>query len=296
MSSDQITPQADDYKALKDDYEQLKQDYDQLNEMFENMGQGYEEALNLYDQAMESSRMKTDFIQQISHEIRTPLNILSGFAQVLTSGIELDEATRNEVTQGIADNTQRITSLVNKMLELAEAGSEAEIERTDNVPAIQIAAQAAEDSLITQASHLDFNIKMDTETETAMVVTNLQCATRALVLLLDNAMKFTHPAEAAGGSNAVTQKEKVTLNVECQDQKMVYTVEDTGIGVPPEEAEHVFDEFVQLDEYYDGTGIGLTVARSLARRMGGDIYLDTTYPEAGSEPTHGARFVFTLPM
>lgn len=65
-------------------------------------------------------------------------------------------------------------------------------------------------------------------------------------------------------------------------------VEDNGIGVPLEEAEHIFDEFVQLDEYYEGTGIGLTVARSLARRMNGDITLDTTY-------TPGARFVFSLP-
>ena len=69
---------------------------------------------------------------------------------------------------------------------------------------------------------------------------------------------------------------------------MLFIVEDTGIGVPVSEAEHIFEEFVQLDEYYDGTGIGLTVARSLARRMGGDIRLDTTY-------TSGARFVMHLP-
>ena len=59
--------------------------------------------------------------------------------------------------------------------------------------------------------------------------------------------------------------------------------------MPLSEAEHVFDEFVQLDEYYEGTGIGLTVARSLARRLGGDVVLDTTY-------TSGARFVMTLPL
>ena len=89
------------YKHLQEQHRQLQEDYDQLNTLFENMGQGYEEALNLYDQAVESSRMKTDFIQNISHEIRTPLNILSGFAQVLTSGMELDEATRQNVTKGI---------------------------------------------------------------------------------------------------------------------------------------------------------------------------------------------------
>ena len=94
-----------EYQRVVEELKQLQEDYDQLNMMFENMGQGYEEALMLYDRAVESSRMKSDFIQQISHEIRTPLNILSGFTQILTTpGMELDEATKREVTQGITDN------------------------------------------------------------------------------------------------------------------------------------------------------------------------------------------------
>ena len=277
------------YKRLQEEHRQLQEDYAHLSTMFENMGRGYEEALNLYDQAMESSRMKTDFIQQISHEIRTPLNILSGFTQVLTSGMELDEATQQEVTKGIVDNTQRITSLVNKMLELAESGSDTPLERNDQALAIQIAAQAAEDSGITQATHLDFDLDIAPEAETVMLTTALAPATRVLVLLLDNAMKFTHPAEAAGGVNAVKEKSRAVLRVTVDDGMVVFTVEDTGIGVPPEEAEHIFEEFVQLDKYYDGTGIGLTVARSLAQRLGGDISLDTSY-------SPGARFVYSLPL
>ena len=277
------------YKRLQEEHRQLQEDYAHLSTMFENMGRGYEEALNLYDQAMESSRMKTDFIQQISHEIRTPLNILSGFTQVLTSGMELDEATQQEVTKGIVDNTQRITSLVNKMLELAESGSDTPLERNDQALAIQIAAQAAEDSGITQATHLDFDLDIAPEAETVMLTTALAPATRVLVLLLDNAMKFTHPAEAAGGVNAVKEKSRAVLRVTVDDGMVVFTVEDTGIGVPPEEAGHIFEEFVQLDKYYDGTGIGLTVARSLAQRLGGDISLDTSY-------SPGARFVYSLPL
>ena len=277
------------YNRLQEEYRQLQEDYAHLSTMFENMGRGYEEALNLYDQAMESSRMKTDFIQQISHEIRTPLNILSGFTQVLTSGMELDEATQQEVTKGIVDNTERITSLVNKMLELAESGSDTPLERNDQALAIQIAAQAAEDSGITQATHLDFDLDIAPEAETVMLTTALAPATRVLVLLLDNAMKFTHPAEAAGGVDAVKEKAHAVLRVSVDDGMVVFTVEDTGIGVPPEESEHIFEEFVQLDKYYDGTGIGLTVARSLAQRLGGDISLDTSY-------SPGARFVYTLPL
>lgn len=277
------------YNRLQEEHRQLQEDYAHLSTMFENMGRGYEEALNLYDQAMESSRMKTDFIQQISHEIRTPLNILSGFTQVLTSGMELDEATQQEVTKGIVDNTERITSLVNKMLELAEAGSDNPLERNDQVLAIQIAAQAAEDSGISQATHLDFDLDITPEAETVMLTTALVPATRVLTLLLDNAMKFTHPAEAAGGVSAVKEKAHAVLRVSVDDGMVAFTVEDTGIGVPPEESEHIFEEFVQLDKYYDGTGIGLTVARSLAHRLGGDVRLDTDY-------SSGARFVYSLPL
>jgi signal transduction histidine kinase len=117
-----------------------------------------------------------------------------------------------------------------------------------------------------------------------MLHTNLAQATRALVLLLDNAMKFISEP------NAPASEGTVCLKIAMLDEEHVcFNVEDTGIGVPVKEAEHIFEEFVQLDDYYDGTGIGLTVARSIARRLGGDITLDTTY-------TPGARFIFTLPL
>lgn len=77
------------------------------------------------------------------------------------------------------------------------------------------------------------------------------------------------------------------LRLAKENDRILFIVEDTGIGIPAEESEHIFDEFVQLNEYYDGTGIGLTVARSLARRLGGDVVLDTSY-------TAGARFVFKV--
>ena len=115
------------------------------------------------------------------------------------------------------------------------------------------------------------------EAETVMLHTDQHYAIRALTLLLDNARKFT-------------KEGKVLLSVDTQPQRSVrFIVEDTGIGVPHDEAQHIFEEFVQLDENYDGTGIGLTVARSIARRLDGDIILDTSY-------TKGARFIMTLPL
>lgn len=234
--------------------------------------------------AEESSMMKTNFIQQISHEIRTPLNILSGFTQIITTpGMELDEATRDDINRQINENTNRITGLVNKMLELSDTTSKAIIEKNDDVPAIQIAAQAAEDSGINDAPNVTFDLQIAPEAEATILHTNLAHATRALVLLLDNAVKFI------SAPNAPASEGTVRLIVSQTDSQVFFAIEDTGIGVPQEEAEHIFEEFVQLDDYYDGTGIGLTVARSIARRLGGDITLDTTY-------SPGARFVLMLPL
>lgn len=227
--------------------------------------------------AEESSKMKTEFIQQISHEIRTPLNILSGFTQIITTpDMELDNATKTEINEKIAENTERITGLVNKMLELSDASSQTVIERADSVPAIQIAAQAAEDSGISMLQQPQFDLRIAEEAETAMLTTNLQQATRALTLLLDNAQKYT-------------KEGRICLSVKQDEGKILFIVEDTGIGIPVEEAEHIFEEFVQLNNNNEGTGIGLTVARSICRRLEGDVILDTSY-------TGGARFVMTLPV
>ena len=240
------------------------------------------------ERAEESSKMKTNFIRQISHEIRTPLNILSGFTQIITMpDMKLDEATRTDINHKIVENTDRITGLVNKMLELSDASSQAVIDRTDNVLAVQIAAQATDASEVANAKHLKFDLQVGDAEGAVTITTNEQAATRALTMLLDNARKFTRPAEAK--NEEPTEQQQVTIKIKKTDSTIEFIVEDTGVGVPLSEAEHVFDEFVQLDEYYEGTGIGLTVARSLARRLGGDVVLDTTY-------TSGARFVMTLPL
>ena len=227
--------------------------------------------------AEESSRMKTDFIQQISHEIRTPLNVLSGFTQILTApNAELTEEERADINERVTQNTNRITELVNKMLELSDMHSKSVIDRVDQVTTVQIAAQAMEISDISKAKHLTFNMEFDPSAD-KMIRTNSYSASRALALLLNNAAKFTKEGSA-----------ELRITIDKKARMVVYTVTDTGIGIPPYEAEHIFEEFFQLDNYYEGTGIGLSVARSIARRLGGDIRLDTTYQG-------GARFVMTLP-
>jgi signal transduction histidine kinase len=236
------------------------------------------EALTIANaRAEESSKMKTDFIRQISHEIRTPLNILNGFTQVITSqDDELDADEKADIQQRITENSNRITELVNKVLELSDVNNQAIIERTDDVTAKRIASEAVKDSSIRNATHIRFSLSDDDKVSDLLLHTNRQYAVRTLVLLLDNAQKFTKEGE-------------VRLYFRQQPSFMAFVVEDTGIGIPADKAEHIFEEFVQLDDYYDGTGIGLTVARSIARRMGGDVTLDTKY-------TGGSRFIMTLPV
>jgi len=237
--------------------------------------------------AEESTRMKSNFIKQISHEIRTPLNIVSGFTQILTSPTaNLSEKEKEEISQQMIEGTERITGLVNKMLELSDVSSQTVLEKKDEVSAKDIAELAVQASGIEQAPHLVFSLQLGQGTDTPFN-THRRSAVRILELLLDNAMKFTHQAESYHAMLVEGKKEQVTLAVNYENGHARFVVEDTGIGVPAKEAERIFDEFVQLDEYYDGTGIGLTVARSLARRLGGDVALDTTY-------TDGARFVMTL--
>ena len=242
------------------------------------------------NRAQELSRMKSDFIQQISHEIRTPLNILSGFTQVLTiPDAKYDEATLLEIKSKITENTDRITSLVNKMLELSEARNQTVIERTDYVTAVQIATEAINASGIDHASHLNFDLLISPEAKEVSINTNLAAAVRSLSLILDNSRKFTVPSEGRLLNPSSAQLQKVVLRITVLSGRLFFSVEDTGIGIPHKDAERIFDEFVQLDEYYDGTGIGLTVARSLTRRIGGDIKVDTAY-------IGGSRFVMTLPV
>ena len=234
------------------------------------------------EKALEASKMKMAFIRNVSHEIRTPLNILNGFTQVLfDQGGQLSEEEKASISRSIDDNSRQMSELVNKMLEMSEASSQAVIERSDEISAYRIATGAVQLSGITHttapdepASPVSFQLLSHLKRE-VLLTTNQTYAKRALRHLLGNARKFTRQGY-------------VTLVLTETDEMAVFTVEDTGIGVPEEAREKIFGEFVKLDDYASGTGIGLPLARNIARKLGGDIVLDAAY-------TTGARFIMTLP-
>jgi signal transduction histidine kinase len=242
------------------------------------------------ERAKVSSKMKSEFIRNISHEIRTPLNIVSGFTQILTKpDIDLPDDEKADLRERVTENTDRITGLVDRMLELSDASSEALIERNDQTNVVDIVSQAIDHSKIalhTRHGRSSLGTMLSLEdTDSAVVFevnqiqmihlrTNKIYAIRALAQLLENAAKFT-------------KEGSITLSMTYTDSKVCFSVEDTGIGIPADQTEHIFEEFVQLDSFADGTGIGLTIARSIAQRMGGNLWLDTSYKQ-------GSRFVLEL--
>ena len=257
-------------KRLKTAHVQLQKAFDELKD--KNV------ALKIANaRAEESTRMKSDFIKQISHEIRTPLNIVSGFTQVLASSEQdIDKEQKKNISLQIMENTDRITGLVNKMLELSEINSNAVLERNDQTSAQIITELAIKESGINKSERLKYELRQE-EGADKLFNTHERSAVNALLQLLDNAMKFTN------------LKDPIIITIGEHDNNVRFIVEDHGITIPKEEAEHIFDEFVQLDEYIDGVGIGLAVARSFTRRLGGDVVLDTSF-------TVGARFIMTLPL
>jgi signal transduction histidine kinase len=235
------------------------------------------------ERAIVSSKMKTEFIRNISHEIRTPLNIVSGFTQILTSpDMELPAGSKRDIQKRVTENTDRITKLVDRMLELSDVNNETLIDRNDQTNALNIVSQAIDYSgitLHTRPGNADaavvFNTLDNEEVASSVaLLTNSRYAVHALAQLLENAVKFTNEGS-------------ITLRMTSSGTKVCFSVEDTGIGIPADQTEHIFEEFVQLNEFADGAGIGLTVARSIAQRMGGNLWLDTDY-------TQGSRFVLEL--
>ena len=197
----------------------------------------------------------------------------------LKAGEVIDSALAGirEIAKSTADN--KLAALVGKISDMDDVDGQKAIARTDNILVVQVADEAIAATGIDKISYLAFEKQVDPVAAATMLSTNLTKAVRALTHILDNALKFTSEGT-------------VTLKVAVDMDKMVaiYTVEDTGAGIEPAEQEHIFEPYVKLNQFFDGLGIGLTVARSIARRLDGDVVLDTAYEGPG------ARFVLTLPI
>ena len=229
------------------------------------------------ERAQESDKIKSSFIRHVSHEIRTPLNIITGFTQVLNdSHYTVDEKERDNMMARISENTSLITQIVNELIDLAETESTSVIEKTDHTTVGNLCQLAVARSGIEPTDKVEF-ILLNNVDNAFPVVTNTQCVVKILGHLLQNAMKFT-------------EKGSITLKTTANDDqtKLSFYVIDTGIGIPPEAQSRIFDKFEKVDTFREGIGLGLSVARTLARRLGGDVTLSRSDSE-------GSIFVLTIP-
>ena len=226
------------------------------------------------ERAEESDRMKTAFVQHISHEIRTPLNIITGFAQVVSSpDLELSDEERSRMMADIAQNTTEITNLVNELLELSDSESQSSYQMNDDVDVAAVCREAIEACEAENQGRLTLGVHSELP-EGYRLRSNAAAIRKILDRLLNNALKFTREGS-------------VTIHAKIDNGQLKIVVEDTGIGIPRDQHERVFERFYKVDSFVPGIGLGLTVARRSAQLLGGTLTIDPTY-------TTGCRFVVTL--
>lgn len=269
-----------DYQQRVDEQQKLLDDYRALEKNFDSVGEGYEQALLAFDK-MEEEQQKS---KQVNEALEKRCNALQEQCTRLEQHAQKSSEVIDQALVGMREiakqtSNAKLSALIGKISDMDDVEGQKAISRTDNILVSQVADEAVAASGVDNISYLKFEKEVDPVAAATMLSTNLVKAVRALTHLLENALKFT-----TEGS--------VTLKVAVDMEKMqaIYTVEDTGTGIEPAEQEHVFEPYVKLNQFFDGQGIGLTVARSIARRLDGDVVLDTTYAGPGS------RFVLTLPI
>lgn len=236
----------------------------------------YQEDLEIAkEQAESGSIMKSTFIQNMSHEIRTPLNSIVGFAQIL-SGYYGDNEETNEYAAIIEQNSNTLLQLVNDVLDLSYLDSERDIpaETITNISGVcqtcidQVRVRVKPDvKLIFENGLVDYTMQTSPN-RVSQILTNL----------LQNAAKFT-----------VEGSITLSFNVNENNKTVVMMVTDTGIGIPRDKHEEVFERFSKLDSFTPGTGLGLSISRLIAEKMGGSLTIDPEY-------VNGCRFVLVLPL
>lgn len=227
------------------------------------------------DRAEESSRLKSAFLANMSHEIRTPLNAIVGFSDVLASGGSSEDEQQGYVDI-IKTNSDLLLRLINDILDVSRLEADRvtfTFEECDVVPLCQRVLAS-----VSQARKSENEFIFECDRESMDMRTDTQRLQQVIINLLSNADKFTRNGKITLG-----------LKVDEKQREALFSVSDTGTGIPLEKQKLVFERFEKLNEYVQGTGLGLSICKLTVEKWGGEIWVDPGY-------TDGARFVFTHPL
>lgn len=252
----------------------LEKSRDKLDEKNRILIEAKEELRKAKEVAEQSNWLKTMFIQNMSHEIRTPLNSIVGFSGVLVDMLD-DKEDIGQYVALIESNSKLLLKLVGDILDISILDSEVEIKH--NAVDVNACCQASIDAAGTLFSP-DTKLIFKPACDELIINSNYNYIVQVLDNLLSNASKFTH-------EGSVT----LAYEVKKETNQLIFTVTDTGIGIPIDEQEHVFERFVKLDNFSQGAGLGLSICRIVAERLGGFLIIDREY-------TQGTRFIFCVSM
>jgi PAS domain S-box-containing protein len=238
-----------------------------------------EELLQARRAAEQANAAKAKFLSMMSHDLRTPLTSISGNADLLAAGVHgpLSEEQRDALTR-MKEAVREQLRMINDILSFAQLDS-GRVE-VQPVP-VRVADALTRAERLVRESVAAAGLSLDLDPAGAIVNADPDRFQQILLNLLTNATKFT----PAGG--------RISVQSEVDGQRVRIRVRDTGVGIPRDQLEHIFDPFVQLEQgavepAHRGVGLGLAIARDLARSMNGELTADST-------PDQGSVFTLELP-
>ena len=228
------------------------------------------------EKAVQAIQRKNMFLSNMSHEVRTPLNAIVGFSAVLTDEDEsFDDESRREFSEIIKVNSFQLLKLINDILDFSDFENDNITFNIRTHDAVKLCNEVVETVMVSRK--LEVEMRFDTDLSVLMLDTDDARLRQVLINLLVNATKFT-------------EQGSIVLELKMADAgTALFSVTDTGCGIPPEKQHLIFERFEKLNDFVQGSGLGLSICQLIVKYMNGKLWVDSGY-------TRGARFCFTHPL